>query len=317
MKVKQKILAFDGGGIRGIITATFLKNLEERTGIFFHEKADLFAGTSTGAIIAGAFALGMTAKEIFNFYLHESQNAFKKTKRNIDALLHIGAKFSSENLYQTLKAAFHSKRLNPDLALKDLSKKIVIPTVHLDDQKLRRWNCEILSNLEKDYENISLIDAIMRSTAAPTFFSSYQDCVDGGIAANDPSVLAYTLFRSHFKEEPILLSFGTGYTEHSIPKGENWGVFNWILDVDSKRNTGKMPLLDMLFDIQGSLPSQLCQLLLQEAYFRLDLKLEASIGLDEISKIPFLVEQTENFIQKFSNEWDKICKWTASHFGSA
>ncbi len=312
--MKKKILAFDGGGIRGIIAATFLKNLEEKTGISFHEKADLFAGTSTGAIIAGTLASGMTAKEIFDFYFYKSQNAFEKKKESFETFLHIDAKFSTKNLYQTLKAAFTSKGVNPHLSLKKFPKKIVIPTVNLDNKNLHRWRCEILNNIEEESENISLIDAIMRSTSAPTFFPSYQDCVDGGIAANDPSILAYALFRSYFEEEPILLSFGTGYTEHAIPKGEKWGVFSWILDLGSKGRATKTPLLSMLFDVQEELPSQLCQLLLKEAYLRLDLKLEEAVNLDDVSKIPFLVEETEKFIQNASFDWEKVCEWTASHF---
>ena len=69
------MLALDGGGVRGAITVAFLERIEAllsehrgrpvRLGDYF----DLVGGTSTGAVIAGAMALGHTTAEIKDFYL--------------------------------------------------------------------------------------------------------------------------------------------------------------------------------------------------------------------------------------------------------
>src|SRR5690242_9639006 len=52
--VKRRILAIDGGGVRGIIPAVLLARLEAVTGRPARETFDFVAGTSTGAVIAGA-----------------------------------------------------------------------------------------------------------------------------------------------------------------------------------------------------------------------------------------------------------------------
>ena len=75
--MNKKILSFDGGGIRGVISLTFLKNLEKDTTISISQKADLIAGTSTGSIIAAALGVGMTPDEILDFYTSMNQKIFK------------------------------------------------------------------------------------------------------------------------------------------------------------------------------------------------------------------------------------------------
>jgi uncharacterized protein len=59
---KFKILSVDGGGIRGLAAAMFLKKIEDHTGKRINELFDMIVGTSTGGIIAVGLASGMTAE---------------------------------------------------------------------------------------------------------------------------------------------------------------------------------------------------------------------------------------------------------------
>ncbi|MCA1554589.1 MAG: patatin-like phospholipase family protein, partial [Chloroflexi bacterium] len=79
---KRTILACDGGGILGIITLHCLKALEEchRSSIF--EMFDMFAGTSTGAIIAAGLAAGVPVSELINLYTDKRQEIFSRTPWN-------------------------------------------------------------------------------------------------------------------------------------------------------------------------------------------------------------------------------------------
>lgn len=63
-----KILSIDGGGIRGIYSAHILKRIEDEFNIKLKDHFDLIAGTSTGAIIAGAVACGIDIGEVVNLY---------------------------------------------------------------------------------------------------------------------------------------------------------------------------------------------------------------------------------------------------------
>ena len=118
----KKILSFDGGGIRGVISVVFLQKLQEATGMQLGEKADMLAGTSTGSIIAGALAVGMTAEEILDFYMQKSENIFKEGDDCLDKFLGIKAKFSSQNLFDALQSAFSAKGVDPAIPLKNLKK---------------------------------------------------------------------------------------------------------------------------------------------------------------------------------------------------
>src|SRR5579884_4291292 len=69
---RRKLLAIDGGGIRGIIPATALVKLEQTTGQLTRDIFAFVAGTSTGAIIAAGIAAGVPAQRILDLYVTRS-----------------------------------------------------------------------------------------------------------------------------------------------------------------------------------------------------------------------------------------------------
>ena len=74
-----RILALDGGGIKGSFTAGVLAALEEDTGHRCVDHFDLIAGTSTGGIIAIGLGLGLSAVEILEFYTKHGPTIFPST----------------------------------------------------------------------------------------------------------------------------------------------------------------------------------------------------------------------------------------------
>ena len=64
----RRLLALDGGGIRGVLTLSILKGIETQVGRRLSEYFDYIAGTSTGAIIAAGLARGMSVDELIGFY---------------------------------------------------------------------------------------------------------------------------------------------------------------------------------------------------------------------------------------------------------
>ena len=81
-----RILSIDGGGIRGIIPAYWLTQLESRLGKSVHSRFDMFAGTSTGAIIAAGLASGLPAKQIFDLYRMSSPQIFQRRTIRLERL---------------------------------------------------------------------------------------------------------------------------------------------------------------------------------------------------------------------------------------
>jgi uncharacterized protein len=77
----RRMLALDGGGIRGLITLGILQRLErlvaERNGLRLCEYFDYIAGTSTGAIIAAGLSQGMMVAELVDFYMDAGKQMFE------------------------------------------------------------------------------------------------------------------------------------------------------------------------------------------------------------------------------------------------
>ena len=72
---KYRILSLDGGGIRGVLTARLLERLAAAHPEFL-PSVDLFAGTSTGALLAVALAKGRTPAELVQLYRKNGPRIF-------------------------------------------------------------------------------------------------------------------------------------------------------------------------------------------------------------------------------------------------
>jgi hypothetical protein len=105
----KKLLALDGGGIRGVLSLEILSKLENvlrtASGNADYRLADYFdyiSGTSTGGIIAAALAIGMSVDEILKFYEQNGAQMFKRAKLWHRLLYH----YQSEPLAKILKSVF-------------------------------------------------------------------------------------------------------------------------------------------------------------------------------------------------------------------
>jgi patatin-like phospholipase/acyl hydrolase len=98
----KKLLALDGGGIRGTITIEILARIEEllqgKLGkgneFVLADYFDYIAGTSTGAIIATCLSLGMRVSKIREFYEESGRVMFDKA----GLLRRFRYKYEDENL---------------------------------------------------------------------------------------------------------------------------------------------------------------------------------------------------------------------------
>ena len=103
----KRILALDGGGVRGALSVAFLERIEgllrQRHGpnARLGDHFDLVGGTSTGAIIASALALGLTTAELKDFYLNLAPYAFRRQRWSIPVLQ---PKFDARGLRNQLEA---------------------------------------------------------------------------------------------------------------------------------------------------------------------------------------------------------------------
>lgn len=286
-----KILSIDGGGIRGIIPALILVEIEQRTGRPISESFDMLAGTSTGGIIA----LGLTkpgaegkpdksARDVLALYEREGGTIFPVTLRE---RLHLeafaGAKYDAKGIESTLQKYFG------DVRLKDSLKPVVVPSYDIEKQMPIFFKSESARS-KPDYD-FPMRQVARATSAAPTYFPperidtsdpvEYYALVDGGVIAANPAMCAYAeaVKLGRVGDGGVLMvSLGTGELRHPIKYDEarNWGQLEWA-----------RPVLDIA--LQGSSTTvdyQLQQLLEpdgpQQTYFRFQVELgEGTTAMDD------------------------------------
>ncbi|MCC7359436.1 MAG: patatin-like phospholipase family protein [Anaerolineales bacterium] len=281
------ILALDGGGIRGLLTAVLLQRLEAaRPGLL--AQVDLFAGSSTGGILALGLAAGFTPTEARELYEGLGKVVFADSPfDNWRDLGHaLGAQYTNGPLKAVLTAQFG------DLRLGDLPRKVLISAFDLDngpDQPaaLRTWKPKFFHNYPGPGSDADerVVDVALRTSAAPSYFPLYQGYIDGGVVAGNPSMaaLAQALEPTTGRQaqsDVTLLSVGTGRNNQFLTAQDNdWGWLQWAPHI-----------IDILLDGNSGVADYECRQLLGDRYHRLNPLLPERINLDDISKTPRLAE---------------------------
>lgn len=297
---KYRILTIDGGGIRGLITAILLERLEREIPGFLSE-VDLFAGTSTGGLIALGLASGLNPTQARRIYEEKGDLVFKMSiVRKILALGNlIGAKYSLNPLKEELSKQFG------ELKLDDLPKKVLISSFDLDNSPVnssvnRQWKAKFFHNYpgsDSDGKE-SVIDVAIRTANAPTYFPIFQGYIDGGVVANNPSMcaLAQAIHPQTGGErlsDIVLISFGTGHNPHYIPvQYGDWGVLHWATKIINLVTEGSAGLADYQ-----------CRQLLGTRYLRVNPLLPYSIAMDQVDEIPRMVEIGNKFDLSEAASW--------------
>ncbi len=278
---KFKILAFDGGGIRGSLSVEILYRILDMYPNFL-EEVILFTGTSTGSIIATLLAKGIPIEEVRKLYSKElSKEIFSKPRINF-----LKPKFNNVALKKILSNYF-----DENFKISDFKKYIFIPAFYLGDKNTKSWEPVFFNNLSmNNTSNTIARDAILASSAAPTYFPSYNNYIDGGVVANSPTAISLITTLSSIpkykKEDILLLSIGTGHSpEKIIGKTEKWGILQWSFHPFAKM---KSPLLALLMDGMSNLEELYCKEFLKDNYFRINPRVPKFIDIDDYKFIPYI-----------------------------
>ena len=198
----RRILSLDGGGIKGVMSASFLATVEEFTGKRIVDHFDLIAGTSTGGIIALGLGLGTPAKEILNWYVTKGSvifgqeptagryfhTRFRRMVSQFSALFR--PKHDPAPLRRVLTEVLGHRRLG------DSQTRLLIPAYHAERRNVYIFKTSHHKRLRIDHQ-CDAVDVAMATAAAPTYFPQHQMkdgllLVDGGVWANNPVGLAVT-----------------------------------------------------------------------------------------------------------------------------
>jgi hypothetical protein len=236
----KRILALDGGGVRGVLTLEYLEVIErmlaERAGradFRLCDYFDLIGGTSTGSVIAASLACGMSVAELKTLYRELGTTVFQTSffRRGI-----LAPKFPSEPVQRALDT-----HLGADVTLDSdrIRTGLMIMTKRLDTGSPWPLHNHPDAVYAKQDGKLLLTQIVRASTAAPTYFepevisisSRAGDAVraafvDGGVSPfNDPALqlLMVAALQGHgFRwqtgaDKLLLVSIGTGTYRQSFP----------------------------------------------------------------------------------------------------
>ena len=258
----KRILALDGGGIRGVLTLEFLEVIESLLqkrqndqNFLLSDYFDLIGGTSTGSIIAAGLACGMPIKDIKALYYGLGKEVFIPTGWGI-----VAAKFKAEPLQKALDNA-----LGADTTLDSdkIRTGLMVMTKRLDTGSPWPLNNGGGGRYAAQDGALRLTQVVRASTAAPTYFDPEHieissrdgktvegEFVDGGVSPfNDPALqlLMLAALAGHGfhwrtgKSELLLVSVGTGsYRQPSQQPG--------LLDKVAGAAAGGLRALQSLMD---------------------------------------------------------------------
>jgi uncharacterized protein len=299
----MNVLSVDGGGIRGVIPAMVLAELEERTGRHTADLFDLIAGTSTGGIIACALTVPgpggvprWTANDLVDLYLTEGPRIFHHSigRQLSSGLGLLDEKYDARPLEQALDTFLG------DAMISDALTDILVTAYDLEHRKpffFKTDRAKVVA--QHDWP----MKAAARATAAaPTYFEpekltadgeTFALC-DGGVFAANPAMCAYAeARRRHPRAEIRLVSLGTGQLTWPLHYEDvrGWGLIEWA-----------RPLIDVVFDgVSDATQYQLEQLLPVEDYTRFQTELiGASDSLDNANEIN--LEHLQDLARKLIGE---------------
>lgn len=336
MPDKFRILSLDGGGLRGIVPVTILKEIEKRTGKRIFELFDLIAGTSTGALIACALTVsddGKTPKYTLNdiekMYTERGEDIFPHFSRigrlEKDVTNLFKPLYSASGLHEVIRQFMGDKKMSHCL------RPLFIPSYDIESNTAVIFKSRNITDPETPIDPL-LYDVCRATTAAPTFLPAYSfvyngkpgTFIDGGVYMNNPSVGAIVeatkygsaaCYKVSYSKPAVqlsqicLLSLGTGHYQDGLmyKKVSNAGELGWA---------SAIPDL-MMQGVNETTCYEANELLDEGNFLRLNIKIDdpshdnmtdASAGT-----MKYLVEQTNNKLLSKQIEKDKIKSFLDKH----
>lgn len=313
-----KVLSIDGGGIRGLIPATVLSAIEERTKARTADLFDLIAGTSTGGILA----LGLvkpsprsrrkpqySAAELAELYEQEGRRIFTRSLWHrlvaLDNLL--DEKYDAAGLDGVLEEYFG------DVPLSRACAEVLVTSYELETRQ--PWFFARHKARTRPTYDFPMRFVARATSSAPTYFEPEKldaakppgGLIDGGVFANNPAMCAYVETKKLEPDADVLLvSLGTGQHTRAIHYADarDWGLAHWA-----------KPILSVVFDGVSDTVDHQMKTLCPDApdgprYYRFQTELD--IGSDDMdnataTNIFALKQKARQLIDANDDALDELC----------
>lgn len=332
-KRRYKILSIDGGGVRGIIPALWLNEIERRTSKPISHLFNMVAGTSAGGIIAAGLTIPNivardpiyqgeqiignndvlssyeprhTACKIFQLFKTQSKDIFNSNNSFFSYLNWASREIIAEKYTDNGRKTLFNDYFG-NTQIKDSLTDLIIPAY-----------CENMGNQpylfnRKDPERntTTFLDVLMATSAAPTFFKSYQitgkgKFLDGGINLNNPAMRVYTESPGRNSEKTFLLSLGTGtYIPEPSNPDKYRGKLFWAMNFSGVALNAQEGNVDIELNnlLNNGYPEAF-----GNRYQRWQVFMEKSIALDayDDESLNELIEMGKQYIEEEQDQFNKL-----------
>lgn len=213
-----KILSIDGGGIKGLYSASILASFEAKTGKRITDYFDMICGTSTGGLIAIGLANGMSAQSMVDLYVTKGSIIFPTSNNTLIRSL--------QNSYKTIKQVLFSNKhsvtplkgileeLFEEKTMKDANNLLCIPSFNLTNGQPKVFKKSGNQTEHFVDDGIKLVDIALATSAAPSYFPIHEQngflYTDGGVWANNPALCGLLEAIDYYVGE------GKDYDDYSI-----------------------------------------------------------------------------------------------------
>lgn len=237
--VSFRILALDGGGIKGAFTASVLATLEDLIDEPVGRHFDLIAGTSTGGILAVGLGIGLSPRDMLEFYRNRGPVIFPATRfyaKWKPMLRHLFMpKHSQDILLKELESAYFPN--GQIKSLRDSICRLVVPAYDAVSGACHTFRTPHHELLKAD-ELTNVAEVALATAAAPTYFSAAKvknmiakaSYFDGGVWANCP-VMAGIVEAVCYLDVPLdridILSIGTTNEPFTVQTLAKSGITGW------------------------------------------------------------------------------------------
>ena len=237
-----RVLSIDGGGIRGIISAMVLADIERRVGKPIAEIFDLVVGTSIGGLVGLALVMPnaegkpkLSARSMVRLIEENAARVFSRSMwHRMTAMGNLNdSKYPDHGFNQVLDEMFGETMLSE--ALTD-----VMVTSYEIERRIPFFFRARNARTREGYD-FPMAQVVRAATAAPTYFEpahipspdghDYFALVDGAVFANNPSLCALVEAQELNPESKdiFFVSVGAGETTRRLPyeDAKNWGAPQW------------------------------------------------------------------------------------------
>jgi predicted acylesterase/phospholipase RssA len=228
-----RVLALDGGGLRGIFSAALLARWEADFNTSIVEHFDLITGSSTGGIIALGLGLGLSPLQLVDLYAANAASIFPPRSRRMRSRIGwlVRPRYDATALRDVLAVELGDRTLGESAV------PVASPSYDLINDDVHLFRTPHHPDLRRDWR-VPAIDVALAASAAPTYLPAHRldsyRLVDGGVWANNPTLLGVVEAIDRLDAPPRIirvLSVGTTTeVKHRSSRLERGGLWSWRRD---------------------------------------------------------------------------------------